>query len=538
MLTLEAMEAAAKTLEAKDDPLHQHVNAMRQAGYEVSRYSRYSANRGHVAAGPRGRNRMDKGRDPNKPAFSQQGYYTDPHLNIRYQNPKTGKGAITSLWKGRSKSVWDPTKNDFKHDFKTRDDIQTMLFDVPQMYKSPETGRRFRTNAFTAEDPKMLQKKLKKITPQESIQEKFGAAAAAPAKGGKKPNPEYAAPELPKSLNPADVHGYYMAMADHHDKRSWMHKRLSGLKPLWSDDRTMHDDRHLFHKAMRDGFAQKALAVDLAAPQDGQGSGFAGMKESIQESSSPERIQVEATVHTFEQFVEKYGTSPIEALRMGKIDRFTIVAEAFSGIAPTGSLNTVNGNKTSSSKPLALKSPFPSQSQHQPNANVGKVPKMPDLKSAMKATEAVASGANPLAVIESLMSGKPLAEELGHDPHNVFMVHLDRNVVAPGSKYHNWYRDHKHKVQSVLDRAGLGHMENALTSVGYDDVSLQVPSLHVAMDAARKLDAVLPPASDFWRNEYMDGKGHHAQVTEYGTTDDGDGDRYADSPVKTHYPHE
>lgn len=159
-----------------------------------------------------------------------------------------------------------------------------------------------------------------------------------PAAATKKPNQDYAAPELPANLDPASTHSYYMAMADWHDKQAWKNNRLGRLKPLWSSARNQHDDKHQFHRAMRDGFAQKALAVDLAAPMDGA-SGFQGMKESIEVIPAPIRegtfrhssgviqVGVSPTTHTYEEFVAKFGSSPMDLLRTGKIDRFTIVAE-------------------------------------------------------------------------------------------------------------------------------------------------------------------------------------------------------------------
>lgn len=95
----------------------------------------------------------------------------------------------------------------------------------------------------------------------------------------KAPNPAYMPPEPPKGLSPLEVHGYYMSMSDYHDRQSSKHARIRGLKKLWSDDRNYHDDRHNFHKALRDGYAQKALAIDLHAQEQQQKSGF-GMNES------------------------------------------------------------------------------------------------------------------------------------------------------------------------------------------------------------------------------------------------------------------
>lgn len=100
----------------------------------------------------------------------------------------------------------------------------------------------------------------------------------------KAPNPEYMPPEPPQGLNPLQVHQYYMQMADYHDKNAWKHSRIGGLQKLWSQGKAYHDDRHQFHKAMRDGFAQKALAVDLSQSSEGQQkSGFGGMRESIED---------------------------------------------------------------------------------------------------------------------------------------------------------------------------------------------------------------------------------------------------------------
>lgn len=101
---------------------------------------------------------------------------------------------------------------------------------------------------------------------KESIQEK------------KAPNPAYALPDPPKDTNPLAVHQYYMAMSDYHDRHAGKHMRLRGLQKLWSDSRNHHDDRHNFHKAMRDGYAQKALQIDIRGESQ-QSSGFGKMKE-------------------------------------------------------------------------------------------------------------------------------------------------------------------------------------------------------------------------------------------------------------------
>lgn len=103
--------------------------------------------------------------------------------------------------------------------------------------------------------------------------------ASAPAQ--KKPNPDYMPPEPPSGLNPLQVHKYYMDMADYHDKQSWKHNRLGGLQKLWSTGQAYHNDRHQFHKAMRDGFAQKALAVDLNSQQEQGGFSGGRMRESV-----------------------------------------------------------------------------------------------------------------------------------------------------------------------------------------------------------------------------------------------------------------
>jgi hypothetical protein len=240
---------------------------------------------------------------------------------------------------------------------------------------------------------------------QKKVQKAQGGGAAAPggapagAPAGKKAKGGYAAPELPKSLNPAEVHQYYMSMADFHDKKSWMNKRLSGLKPLWSDARGEHEDKHLFHKAMRDGFAQKALAVDLAAPQDAEKKGFGEafiarerrlLSES--ESASPERILVSDRILTLEQFMRKFGKTPLEAMRSGQLKQFTIVSEAFGGSSPTGALSAVNNNHTASAKALPMHSPFPSQAPAQAAAKIGNLPKMPGVPDTSEAVRRIADG--------------------------------------------------------------------------------------------------------------------------------------------------
>ena len=227
---------------------------------------------------------------------------------------------------------------------------------------------------------------------------------------GKKPN-GYEPPGLPKTTNPADVHDYYMAMATYHDKHAWKHQRLSGLKPLWSDDRNMHQDRHSFHKAMRDGFAQKALSVDLAAAQESQsGFGGKGMRESVESGV----LQVSDRTVTLEQFTAQHGVRPLELLREDQI-QFRIVVEAFSGASPTGALDTINQNHTSGSKPLPLNHPFPSQVPKPAVKNLTK--KVPGVikptesnVNIKRATEAVARGANPFDVL-SAMSASPLNDQ-------------------------------------------------------------------------------------------------------------------------------
>lgn len=374
-----------------------------------------------------------------------------------------------------------------------------------------------------------------------------------PAAPAKKRSPEYAPPELPSNLDPASTHSYYMAMADWHDKEAWKNNRLSRLKPLWSSSRMQHDDKHQFHRAMRDGFAQKALAIDLASPMDGA-SGFQGMRESLNESSSRERIVVDAQIHTLEEFIKKYGSVPLDAIRTGKVESFTIihegkkvppgtadkshrkflkqigddsgegydklpgaaadartsmrsaaqkagscwgcgsdwflygggghwgkyaretgsspliqmkkdskyhgsklcpdcfeeeghpehltagVEEAFGGIAPTGALATINGNKTHSERPLQASFPTAASSTVNPTSKTLKTSVAP-----MEATTVVACGASPSAVLEALLSGRPLDNVMeseyrtpnwdrdfddpsgsGRHPMDKFEVHFDK----------------------------------------------------------------------------------------------------------------
>ena len=150
--------------------------------------------------------------------------------------------------------------------------------------------------------------------------------AAATKQSGKKTS-EYAPPPLPANLDPASTHQYYMQMADYHDKQAWKHNRLGRIKPLWSSARNQHDDNHTFHRAMRDGFAQKALAVDLASPMGDEGAVKKGFGESLDESRSSERILVAHDVYTLEEFEQKYGRTPVDALRTGQVDCFTILGE-------------------------------------------------------------------------------------------------------------------------------------------------------------------------------------------------------------------
>lgn len=130
-------------------------------------------------------------------------------------------------------------------------------------------------------------------------------------------------------------------------------------------------------------------------------------------------------------------------------------------------------------------------------------------------------------VVEALIdqftqTGVVLVQEDAGDPINSkYTVHMDRETVAPGSSYHNWSsHGHLHKIQNWLDQAGLGHDTDRLTSYGYEDVSLDYPSKEVAHQAAHKLDAVLPRASDAYHKDWLGGKGHHVMVGHYSGTDD------------------
>lgn len=295
----------------------------------------------------------------------------------------------------------------------------------------------------------------------------------------KKPNPAYATPEPPKSLNPLALHGYYMAMSDHHDRHSQKHARLRDLQSLWSGSRAYHDDRSNFHKSLRDGYAQKALSIDLQ--QEQQSPGMQRMRESIDEGFFDD----EGTSHremkgiykvlkaqgyrgggktsSLQRFWDKgfdpqppgaeyptssdshriytnrltgewsshgldhpYGQSPKEFKGKGaaslaahlkgfkyerpagywdafnaEMDRKYLnrsrASEAFSGISPTGAMNTINANKPPSPKVLNPK-PF-SRSSTAGTAAPSKTP-----FQVSKANEAVSEGANPFAVLRSLMA--------------------------------------------------------------------------------------------------------------------------------------
>jgi hypothetical protein len=145
--------------ERKDDDLHKHVDTLRQHGYQVTGYARFSANRGHVATGPVGRNRMDKGRDPDK---RQQGFYTDPHLSLRLSGPKGN--ASTWMYKGRSSTTYDHATGEVGRR-PGRDDVATMLHGVKQ--RIPGVGV---VGGYTTSDPNVLAKRLKTVKAQEAVQ--------------------------------------------------------------------------------------------------------------------------------------------------------------------------------------------------------------------------------------------------------------------------------------------------------------------------------------------------------------------------------
>lgn len=198
-----------------------------------------------------------------------------------------------------------------------------------------------------------------------------GKAAMPKGKMAKAEKPDrYAAPELPKNTDPFSVHQYYMAMADHHDQHAEKHRRLRGLQKLWSDSRNFHDDRHLYHKALRDGFAQKALGVSIEAPADpgngtmsigGGGAAGGGQKKRKEAAASA------AGRPMFEELEENckcprcgsgdtHGVSGLQAERCHNCGhQFKETVEAFGGSSPTGALATAVANKAPNLKVLQPK---------------------------------------------------------------------------------------------------------------------------------------------------------------------------------------
>lgn len=188
----------------------------------------------------------------------------------------------------------------------------------------------------------------------------------------KKPNPDYQPPEPPKALDPLSVHGYYMSMSDYHDRQSNKHSRIRDLQKLWSQGRAYHDDRSLFHKTMRDGWAQKALSIDLAT------AGASPMREDCLE---PPKVPM------LENRCSLCG-DPAGACKLH---------EAFAGSRPTGILNTIAQNKPASPKVLAT----PARANVQRGSKPLTTRNLPKVEAAV---QAVAEGRNAEAVIRNLLT--------------------------------------------------------------------------------------------------------------------------------------
>jgi hypothetical protein len=276
----------------------------------------------------------------------------------------------------------------------------------------------------------------------------------------KAPNPDYQPPEAPKDTDPLSVHNYYMSMSDYHDRQSSKHARLKGLKRLYSQDRAYHDDRSLFHKGMRDGWAQKALGIDLVS--SGSGSGikmredcldppdtllldgrcatcgdrleegryceihsdvghsyradtdddlklqhhgftFAARHGKTQHYDHPEGHSAWTRPDGSWEVLSRHGSTSSSALNHDLGHELNQLAsskrsstEAFAGSRPTGALNTVNQNKPQSPKVLTTPQRVNVQKGVKPAATVK--PRIPT-EAVHQAIQSVAEGDDPMLVI-------------------------------------------------------------------------------------------------------------------------------------------
>lgn len=237
----------------------------------------------------------------------------------------------------------------------------------------------------------------------------------------KKKNPDYAPPEPPSTLNPLTTHSYYMAMSDYHNKHASKHSRLRDLQKLWSGSRGHHDDMHNYHKALRDGYAQKALAVNLESSEQSPSSrmreSFTGEAASVADmynlhNNPPKGVHVDtwqkvvlSGMHTtyggarahYNRYVKKHGAPAGETGysgagvkgSSGTAGPRNYHQEAFAGISPTGVANPPS--KPASPKVLNPK-PF---SRNHPGAST-------TVQRVKKAVEAVSCGADAKQILVQL----------------------------------------------------------------------------------------------------------------------------------------
>lgn len=167
-------------------------------------------------------------------------------------------------------------------------------------------------------------------------------------------------------------------------------------------------------------------------------------------------------------------------------------------------------------------------------------------------TEAVAQGANPLAVINAAIRegvgtsyfkqpirtrqdigaqpklGNKVAPLDHIQPHHLvdgshtgqgWAVHMDRSVVAPGTSYTS-SAAHSPQFKEYMRAAGIPHLVDQAGSHGYDDVTFDFKDREHAHQVARALNSVIPGPSKSYRDDYMpDSKAHHAQVVKYDYSD-------------------
>ena len=105
----------------------------------------------------------------------------------------------------------------------------------------------------------------------------------------------------------------------------------------------------------------------------------------------------------------------------------------------------------------------------------------------------------------------------------VWMLHMDRSSIAPDSNYFKKFDIAREALQKLLKKAGLSEYAGYITSVGYDDVTLELPVTIDIIEVkiiARKLANVLPEPNDYWIKEFGGGMVEIWRYLESGDPDD------------------